>query len=231
MDKIGFVGAYEKTDVILYIAKIISLIGKKVLVIDSTINQKAKYVVPVINPTKSYITNFEGMDIAVGFNNLQQIQEYLGTEDKKIDYDIILIDIDSTESIEIYDMKEANKNYFVTSFDLYSLKKGIEIIDGLNETIQLKKVLFSKYATEEEDDYLNFLSLGHKVIWESERIYFPLELGDQSTIIENQMLSKIKIRKLTNQYKKSLLYMAEEIVKPEERGKIRKVFRQLEKEV
>ena len=213
MDKIGFVGAYDKTDVILYIAKIISLIGKKVLVIDSTINQKAKYVVPVINPTKSYITNFEGMDIAVGFNNLQQIQEYL------------------TESIEIYDMKEANKNYFVTSFDLYSLKKGIEIIDGLNETIQLKKVLFSKYATEEEDDYLNFLSLGHKVIWESERIYFPLELGDQSTIIENQMLSKIKIRKLTNQYKKSLLYMAEEIVKPEERGKIRKVFRQLEKEV
>ena len=231
MDKIGFVGAYDKTDVILYIAKIISLIGKKVLVIDSTINQKAKYVVPVINPTKSYITNFEGMDIAVGFNNLQQIQEYLGTEDKKIDYDIILIDIDSTESIEIYDMKEANKNYFVTSFDLYSLKKGIEIIDGLNETIQLKKVLFSKYATEEEDDYLNFLSLGHKVIWESERIYFPLELGDQSTIIENQMLSKIKIRKLTNQYKKSSLYMAEEIVKPEERGKIRKVFRQLEKEV
>lgn len=78
---------------------------------------------------------------------------------------------------------------------------------------------------------MNFLSLGHKVIWESERIYFPLELGDQSTIIENQMLSKIKIRKLTNQYKKSLLYMAEEIVKPEERGKIRKVFRQLEKEV
>ena len=231
MDKIGFVGAYDKTDVILYIAKIISLIGKKVLVIDSTINQKAKYVVPVINPTKSYITNFEGMDIAVGFNNLQQIQEYLGTEDKKIDYDIILIDIDSAEAIEIYDMKESNKNYFVTSFDLYSLKKGIEIIDGLNETIQLKKVLFSKYATEEEDDYLNFLSLGHKVIWESERIYFPLELGDQSTIIENQMLSKIKIRKLTNQYKKSLLYMAEEIVKPEERGKIRKVFRQLEKEV
>ena len=134
MDKIGFVGAYDKTDVILYIAKIISLIGKKVLVIDSTVNQKAKYVVPVINPTKSYITNFEGMDIAVGFNNLQQIQEYLGTEDKKIDYDIILIDIDSTESIEIYDMKEANKNYFVTSFDLYSLKKGIEVIKYTSNT-------------------------------------------------------------------------------------------------
>ena len=52
----------------------------------------------------------------------------MGTEDKKIDYDIVLIDIDSTEAINIYGMKEANKNYFVTSFDLYSLKRGIEIL-------------------------------------------------------------------------------------------------------
>ena len=155
MDKIGFVGAYDKTDVILYIAKIISLIGKKVLVIDSTVNQKAKYVVPVINPTKSYITNFEGMDIAVGFNNLQQIQEYLGTEDKKIDYDIILIDIDATESIEIYDMKESNKNYFVTSFDVYSLKRGLELISNIAVSIELTKVLFTQDALKEDDDYLN----------------------------------------------------------------------------
>ena len=223
MIKIGFVGAYDKTDIILYIAKIISLIGKKVLVIDSTINQKAKYVVPVINPTKSYITEFEGMDIAVGFNNLQQIQEYLGTEDKKIDYDIVLINI--------YGMKEANKNYFVTSFDLYSLKRGIEILDGLNETVKLKKVLFSKYASSEEDDYLNFLSLGHKIVWESERIYFPFELGDQSVIIENQIISKIKVKRLSNQFRESLLYMAEEIVAPEDKGKVKKAFKQLEKEV
>ncbi len=231
MDKIGFVGVYDKTDVILYLAKIISLIGKKVLVIDSTINQKAKYVVPVINPTKSYITEFEGVDIAAGFDNLQQIQNYLGTEDKKIDYDILLIDIDSTEAIKKYEMIEASKNYFVTSFDVYSMKRGIEILDGLNETIKLKKVLFSKYASKEEDDYLNFLSLGHKIVWEAERIYFPFELGDQSVIIENQIVSKIKLRKLSSQYRESLLYMVEEIVRPQDKSKVRKAFRQLEKEV
>ena len=171
MIKIGFVGAYDKTDIILYIAKIISLIGKKVLVIDST------------------------------------------------------------EAINIYGMKEANKNYFVTSFDLYSLKRGIEILDGLNETVKLKKVLFSKYASSEEDDYLNFLSLGHKIVWESERIYFPFELGDQSVIIENQIISKIKVKRLSNQFRESLLYMAEEIVAPEDKGKVKKAFKQLEKEV
>ena len=75
MIKIGFVGAYDKTDIILYIAKIISLIGKKVLVIDSTINQKAKYVVPVINPTKSYITEFEGIDIAIGYDSFNSLKQ------------------------------------------------------------------------------------------------------------------------------------------------------------
>ena len=97
--------------------------------------------------------------------------------------------------------------------------------------VKLKKVLFSKYASSEEDDYLNFLSLGHKIVWESERIYFPFELGDQSVIIENQIISKIKVKRLSNQFRESLLYMAEEIVAPEDKGKVKKAFKQLEKEV
>ena len=56
MEKFGFVGAYDKTDFIIYIAKILTVLGKRVIVIDSTLNQKAKYIVPVINPTKSYVT-------------------------------------------------------------------------------------------------------------------------------------------------------------------------------
>lgn len=56
MRKIGFIGCYDKTDLIIYIARILVGAGKKVLVIDSTINQKAKYVVPVIKPTTSYVT-------------------------------------------------------------------------------------------------------------------------------------------------------------------------------
>ena len=43
MKKIGFIGAYDKTDLILYVAKILTTLKKKVLVIDTTINQKARY--------------------------------------------------------------------------------------------------------------------------------------------------------------------------------------------
>ena len=56
MKKIAFIGAYDKTDLLLYIAKIFQTVGKRMLVVDSTILQKAKYIVPVINPTKTYVT-------------------------------------------------------------------------------------------------------------------------------------------------------------------------------
>ena len=74
MRKIGFIGAYDKTDMIINIAKILTVLKNRVIVIDSTINQKAKYVVPVINPTVTYITEFEEIDIAVGFRNVEKIR-------------------------------------------------------------------------------------------------------------------------------------------------------------
>lgn len=65
MKKIGFIGAFDKTDLLIQVAKILTQAGRKTIVIDTTINQKAKYIVPVINPTKTYITEFEGFDVAV----------------------------------------------------------------------------------------------------------------------------------------------------------------------
>ena len=59
MEKVGFVGAFDKTDLLVHLAKIMTSLGNKVIVIDTTINQKAKYIIPVINPTTSYVTEFE----------------------------------------------------------------------------------------------------------------------------------------------------------------------------
>ena len=75
MEKVGFVGGYDKTDFIIYIAKILTELGNKVIIIDTTQKQKTRYVVPVIKPTKSYVTEFEGIDVAVGFNDFNEIKE------------------------------------------------------------------------------------------------------------------------------------------------------------
>ena len=232
MKKIGFIGAYDKTDLIIYVAKILETLNQKVLVIDATINQKARYVVPVISPTTEYVTEYEDIDIAVGFSNEESIKRYLGlADDQEMEYDMVLVDTDNYKGFEEFQLKDAQKNYFVTSFDVYSLKKGLEIINNLEEPISLTKVLFSKEMLKEEDDYLNFLSLGCKVIWNEYRIYFPIENGDLSVIYENQRVSKVKFKKLSVQYKDGLAYIAEEILGDANETRVRKAIKTIERGV
>ena len=75
MRTVGFLGGYDKIDLLLYIARILSIAKKKVILIDATINQKAKYVVPSISPTRTYLTEFEGFDVAVGFKSIEEIKD------------------------------------------------------------------------------------------------------------------------------------------------------------
>ena len=233
MKKIGFIGAYDKTDLIIYVAKILTTLGQRVLVIDSTVNQRAKYVVPAINPTITYVTEFEDIDIAVGFKNVEMIKQYLGYEDEReeLQYDIVLVDADDIKGFEEFNLAEAQKNYFVTSFGTYSLKKGIEILSALKEPISLTKVLFSADMLKEEDDYLNFLSRGYKVIWNEYRIYFPIENGDLNVIYENQRVAKIKFKKLSVQYKDGLAFISGEILPNVSEMQIRKTIKSIEKGV
>ena len=148
---------------------------------------------------------------------------------EELPYDILLIDCDSIERLEKFELEGADKNYFVTSFDVYSLKKGLELISNISVAIKLTKVLFTQEALKEDDDYLNYLSLGYKVIWEDEIIYFPLENGDYSAIVENQRLQKIKFRRLSIQYKESICYMAQQILELNSDSSVRKAIKFIEK--
>ena len=226
MKKVGFIGGYNKIDMLLYVAKMLTIAEKKVLLVDTTKEQTAKYVVPAINPTVSYITNYENIDVAIGFNNLREIKEYLSEE---LDYDFILVDIDNIQAFINYEMDNSFKNYFVTSFNVYSIKKGLEIIKELANPIELTKVIFAKQILDEENNYLDFLSLGYKAKWNDYRVYFPLEMGDESAIIDNQRLSRIKFSNLTSQYKESLMYITEELIGENEVNNFIKNLRNFEK--
>lgn len=232
MKKIGFIGGYDKTDLIIYVAKILTELGQNVLVVDATINQKARYIIPVINPTLMYVTEYEDIDIAVGFKKVEDIKKYLGVpEDQEMEYDIMLVDTDNQQGFEEFNLEEAQKNYFVTSFDVYSLKKGLEALIGLKNAISLTKVYFSKEMLKEEDDYLNFLSLGYKIIWNDYRVYFPIENGDLNVIHENQRVAKIKFKKISVQYKDGLAYLTEEILGDANESRVRRAIKTIERGV
>ena len=212
MNKIGFIGVYDKTDLILCIAKILKMTEKKVLIVDATITQKCKYVVPVINPTVSYITEFEEIDVAIGFDNFEEIRKYIGLEDNEdFEYDYVLIDIDTFDKIIDFQLTNADKLFYTTSFDAYSLKKGIDILNQLKDPLKMTKIFYSKEMLKEEEEYFDYLALGAKVEWNEDKIYFLLENGDQAAIVENQRLEKIKFKNLSNEYRENVIYLVNKI--------------------
>lgn len=227
MKKIGFVGVYDKTDLILSIAKILKQTGKKILIVDNTVNQKCRYVVPVINPTKSYITEFDEIDVAVGLESMEQIRQYLGLEEEELNYDIMLVDTDNYEGIVNFNLQSSEKVYYVTSFDAYSLKRGIEVISQINVPLRMTRIFYSKEMLKEEEEYFEYLALGLKILWNEEKIYFLLENGDQSAIVENQRIAKIKFRNLSNEYKENVVYLVNDIDSEIGEKKIRTIIKNL----
>lgn len=231
MKNICFIGAFDKLDLILYISKIIKSLGKRVLIVDATELQKARYIVPTINPTKSYVTRFEDIDIAIGFESYEEIERYIGiTEDQKMKYDYVLVNIDNGEIFKNFNNDNTIKNYFVTSFDLYSIRKGLETIKQIDKPIKITKLIFSREINEEDDYYLDYLALGYKIIWEDNKINFPYDTQDIEVMIENQKTFKIKTKGLSQQYKDSLEYILIDIMPDINITNLRRIMKNIERE-
>lgn len=230
MEKINFIGAYDKTDSIMYIAKILTEMKKKVIIVDATLTQKSKYVIPTVENKNEYITNYSNIDFAIGFTNYNDIKTYLGMpQSAAFTYDYMLIDIDNSDLLNNFDVYSSKKTYFVTSFDLYALKKGVEVLKRLSLPVEITKVYFSNLMSQTEDDYFNYIATGCRVKWNQEKIYFPLLNEDLDVIKENQRLSKIRFKDLSNEYKTSLMEWTQDICG--DSNGVKKACRQIERGV
>ncbi len=223
MKRIGFIGAFDKTDLIIYVSKLLAEMGKKVLVIDRTEQDRARYVVPCITPSQSYVTEYEGVDFSIGLNTEDDVKKYLAVQE--LSYDYIITDIDSKNAFQQTDAMKNDKNFFVTAFDNYSLKKGLDIIGKLQDKAIMTKILFSREMLQEEDDYLNFLSFYYAIQWEEEKIYFPYDMGDSTAIIEGQRTAKIKFKLLSEAYKDGLEEVVCKIEPELNRNEVKRILR------
>lgn len=225
MKSVGFIGGYDKTEFILQIAKVLTLANRSVLVIDASVAQKARYVVPTISKEKSYVTEFEDIDVAIGFENIEDVKKYLGS----LNYDIVLIDVESFDGIKNFKVEEDYKNCFVTGLDLYSLRKGFEILEAFSEPAKLTKVVFSKDFSKKQNEYLNYLALESKVNWEEDAFQFPIELGNYSIMIENQTISRLKMKKISPAYKSSLMYLMSHVFEQEfSESELKKIIKRMD---
>lgn len=231
MRKVGFIGAYDKSNLIMCVAKILTMKNKRVLIIDTTAEQKFKYIVPTIHPTRTYITTWEQIDVAVGFETMEGILEYIGTSKIEQEYDIILMNIDNYKAIENMKAEQNDVNCFVTAMDLYSIRKGIEIFGQLQKSMKLVKIIFSSIMEEADNQYIDYLADGFKMEWTKKQIFFPIILDDKYVEMNNQLIYKLGLKSMSTLYKESLATLIGMLFHEEIREQeARRIIKALEKD-
>lgn len=110
---------------------------------------------------------------------------------------------------------------------MYSLKRGLEAVGKRPEKLNFIKVLFSRNMAKAEEDYLNFLSLYYSIKWEKDKIYFPYDSGDSTAFMENQRVSKITFKNLSQEYKQGLYQMACQILDDVKSSDIKRIVKNI----
>ncbi|MBO5178786.1 MAG: hypothetical protein J6B87_00345 [Clostridia bacterium] len=243
MKSIGFVGEMDKTGLLLCTGKMIASLGLKVMLVDATKAQKTRYVVPLImdNETQEqYITQHDGVEVAVGFNNILELKKYLLSKGEDFsEYEYILIDSDNEEMCDEYDLKSANNLFFVTTFDKLHLAKGLELLKFLcaskrredpNGSVNVEKILsYTQTNIKAVDDrYIERLTENLPINWANEKIITSYDEGDLSAFIQNQYRNKIEFRDMTPQTKLGIIDIVS-VVTGEDKARLKKVLKSIEK--
>ena len=143
LKQVGFIGSYDKKDILLYISKVLTNCGIKVLIVDATIAQRMRYIIQNTssNNSMTFVSEYLGIDIAVGFMNLGQVAAYFKTN--SLPYDLVLVDSDNIQTVASF-MIPAMKNIFLfTSYDQAEINKIVETLKYINKPINVTEVIMS----------------------------------------------------------------------------------------
>lgn len=228
MKKIAFIGGYDKSDIIIYVAKILSVLNKRILIVDSTLIQKTKYIVPTMTPTLKYVTTYDGMDIAIGFRDMGEIQAYLGTANFD-EYDYIIYDIDNPDYYNSFGLTPEDEHCLLTTFDIYSVQRGISVLRAIKQPTYVLKALITRDPASEESEYLDFVTFNLKIKWKENIVYIPFDTEDLYEIYQNQRYSRVKFTGLSMDFMDSLSFLIENITECS-RGDVRKAVKLIERD-
>ncbi len=205
---IALAGYVNKTDFVINLAKAISLMGKTVLVIDGTYEERMKYTIPSLAiKEKEYVTQYDSIDFAVGFKNLHDVENYICKRELNIGlYDYILLDIDNPSAYENFRARGINKTYFFVEYSNISMSKNAELLKTmmiykpLDKKLELTKVLFKYYITRASEVYYENKLINFAIEWDENMYELNYEDQDRIADIEAQHSGIIDIMKHTKMF-------------------------------
>ena len=220
MQVVGLVGYMDKYDFAINLARTINIMDKSVLVVDATLDQKLKYVVPALdNIGRSYVTQYNNIDFAVGSNSMHDVENYMIEQGININlYDHILIDIDSPKGYELFRTRGINKTYLFLDTSVLSIAKNKELVKAMRvynqqeENLELTKVWFKAYLSRASENYFDTQIKEYNVKWVEPEYEIPNDDRDRIENIDSQLSGIIDIKKHSKMYISTIADITAEIL-------------------
>ena len=100
---------------------------------------------------------------------------------------------------------------------------------NLSLNLKLSKILMNYDMKREDEEYLNYLSMDTRVIWDEFTIYVPLLDENKRQIEDNQRVYKARIKRLIPEYQEGIVYIVQNILGDVSVNKIKKIIKEREK--
>ncbi|ANA82203.1 hypothetical protein C7121_24540 [Paenibacillus glucanolyticus] len=224
-----FTGICDKSDLLLYMCKILAFGDNRVLLVDGALDAKYKHCIGVMHP-KLPIIEFAGFDVATGFQNYSSLRKYLEGRDEKT-YDYVIMDVEKSQFLDKNQWDEADAYVWVSGFEVTGLRKSSALLDELRAAriddplppfhrvyVQVIEDLTDEAYIEGylEESRIEWLGPPVKMPWDE--LFFALK-------IKNEHAGRLGIKPLSRQYKRSLTELIRRLSEMEQRH-IRRALRQ-----
>jgi len=212
-----FAGLCEKNDLMLYLSKILASTGKRVLLVDGTLQQKYGYGVGDRQQSLQ-VVEFEGFDIACHFVTSMTVEHHLQISGESLDsYDYVLYDIETLHFASRHLWLTAEVRVWVSDYERYNLERGKGWLEqlfnehGLPEELTFQRMLINGVDCRLEAHYLWAYFEGGPFRWTGESLILPWDELSAAVKLENEHYNRVHIGPLSRNYKKSLCRVVEQL--------------------
>lgn len=227
-----FAGLCDKSDLLMYLCKIMAQHGKRVLLLDGAGGRRYAHCFGGMEPCME-ITEFAGFDVASGFADFQSLKEILERSDEP-SYDVVVADVEQQSFMRQEEWREAAARVWVSGFGLAGLiEGGLWLQDRFagmegNQLLDFHRVYLHAIKDLTEDAYIESFLGTAPVRWMEEPVHIPWDEFSYALKIENEHEGRLLIKPLSRSYKRALTELIGRLSDMEERH-IRRAFRQAER--
>lgn len=227
-----FAGICDKSDLLMYLCKILTHSGKRVLLIDAAEAGKYTHCTGRLDSRMS-VTEFAGFDVACGYESYTELKHYL-IEAVEPEYDCIIIDAEKDYFLDPVDWETADAKIWVSSFEITGLIRAAGWLEELSMKINEKglpefhRVYLNVVEDLTDDGYIESYMSRVQIRWMDDPIRIPWDELTFALKIENEHTGRLRIKPLSRRYKRALTELIQRLTEIGNR-QIRRSFRQAER--